>query len=93
MIMRRAPRSTVFRRGGYKLVYSDKPNDYTKRYEKRLHGSDYSFSLGFTVGSDGVLKNVQYDSPAFAAGLAIGSKIVAVNGEAYGDDSLKDALK
>jgi predicted metalloprotease with PDZ domain len=79
-------------RGGYKLVYNDTPNEFDKLYQKRRHFSGYLFSLGFTVDSDGTLKSVQYDSPAFAAGLAIGSKIVAVNGEAYGDESLSDAL-
>jgi predicted metalloprotease with PDZ domain len=80
-------------RGGYRLVYSDKPNAILKLNEKRRHTSNFEFSLGFSVGKDDTLSNVLYDSPAFTAGLTIGAKLVAVNGEAYDMQTLKDAIK
>jgi predicted metalloprotease with PDZ domain len=43
--------------------------------------------------SDGVLSAVQWGRPAFNAGLITGTTIVAVNGEAYDADKLKDAIK
>jgi predicted metalloprotease with PDZ domain len=33
-----------------------------------------------------------WDGPAFAAGLTVGSKLLAVNGEAYSTDALKQAV-
>lgn len=80
-------------RGGYKLVYTDKPNEYLKQIAKAAEGANFAFSLGFSVSTTGELKSVLYGSPAFAAGLSLGAKIVAVNGEAFGTQSLEDALK
>lgn len=34
-----------------------------------------------------------WEGPAFKAGLAVGQKIVAVNGLTYSDERLKDAVK
>jgi predicted metalloprotease with PDZ domain len=49
-----------------------------------------------TVSSDGAssgtLTAVEWDGPAFKAGLTAGTQIVAVNGEAYDADSLKEAV-
>jgi len=80
-------------RGGYRLVYTDKPSLFEKGLEKQRKNSDFSFSLGITVGEDGVLSDVFYDSPAFAAGLTEGDKIVAVNGDAYDNMGLMDAIQ
>jgi predicted metalloprotease with PDZ domain len=35
---------------------------------------------------------VQWDSPAFKAGLAANSQVIAVDGRAYSGDVLKDAI-
>ena len=40
----------------------------------------------------GVLAGVNWDSPAFKAGLTAGETIVAVNGETYDADKLKEAI-
>jgi predicted metalloprotease with PDZ domain len=38
------------------------------------------------------LTYVAWDSPAFKAGLSVGDQIMAVDGEAYDADGLKDAI-
>ena len=54
---------------------------------------DLTYSGGLTVGMDGKVGSVLWDSPAFNAGLTIGSEIVAVNGRKLDMDSLKQAIK
>jgi predicted metalloprotease with PDZ domain len=79
-------------RGGYRLVYTDKPSDITKSNEHNREIADLIFSLGVNVDHTGMLTEVQWDSAAFNAGLTIGSQIVAVNGIAYDADDLKQAV-
>ncbi|MBO9707886.1 MAG: M61 family metallopeptidase [Caulobacter sp.] len=80
-------------RGGYKLVYTDTPTEYFKALEGRGKVMNLSYSLGVTVGAAGALAAVNWDTPAFKAGLTAGETLVAVNGTAYSDDLLKDAIK
>ena len=80
-------------RGGYKLVYTDTPTEYFKSSETRAKNTNLSYSLGLTVGSDAVLTDVQWDGPAFKAGLTQGLTVVAVNGDTYDADKLKAAVK
>ena len=56
-------------------------------------GADYTYSLGLSIGGDGVIGDVRWDGPAFNAGLGSGTTVVAVNGQAYGKDVLDDAVK
>ena len=80
-------------RGGYRLVYTDTPTDYFKSAEARRKSTDLSFSIGMVIGKDGALTDVEWDGPAFKAGLTEGTQIVAVNGDAFNADDLKDAIK
>jgi predicted metalloprotease with PDZ domain len=81
-------------RGGYKLVFNDKPSAMTKSQEELRKSHDYTWSLGFVLGKDGTLANVLWNGPAFRAGLVRGSKIIAVNGIAYEESGdLTDAIK
>lgn len=80
-------------RGGYKLVYTETPTDYYKTAETKAKNVNLSYSLGLTVGAAGLLTGVQWDGPAFKAGLTQGQTVVAVNGETYDADKLKDAVK
>jgi len=77
---------------GYKLVWKENPNPYDKGqmdYAKRL---DLAYSLGVAVKDDGTVASVIWDSPAFNAGVVNGTQIVAVNGDAYSEDAMKDAI-
>ncbi|HET8897686.1 MAG TPA: M61 family peptidase [Rhodanobacteraceae bacterium] len=78
---------------GWKLVYTNEPSKALKAYEAARHVADFTYSLGFSVGSKGDLSDVRWDSPAFNAGLAPSMTIVAVNGHEFSGDALKDAVK
>ncbi len=80
-------------RGGYRLVYTDTPTDWFKANEKKREIVDLSYSLGLTVGKEAKVAGVQWDGPAFAAGVTVGSTIVAIDGRAYDEDDLKQAVK
>lgn len=78
---------------GWKLVYTDQPSAYQKSSETERKTSDYSASLGLSVGSkDGTIGDVRWNGPAFKAGLAPTSTLVAVNGHAFKPGDLKDAV-
>lgn len=80
-------------RGGWKLVYTDKPNAFTQAAEKLAKFADVSYSLGFTVAEDGKLLDVIVDSPAHQAGMGPDMKLVAVNGRKWTPEVLHAAVK
>ena len=80
-------------KGGWKLIYSDKPNSFISAYEKKGKFADLTDSIGVSIGKEGELDDVIHGSPAFAAGLGPGMKMIAVNGRKYLVDRLREALK
>ncbi|WP_150292159.1 M61 family metallopeptidase [Sphingobium estronivorans] len=82
-----------FTLGGYRLVYGDTPGAITKAAEGSGKFVDQSFGIGLIVKNDGEISNVVWDSAAFKAGLALGSRIVAINGDEYSGDLFKAAIK
>jgi predicted metalloprotease with PDZ domain len=78
--------------GGWKLVYTGEKNSTMDAREKQ-GGIDLSFSLGFIASRDGELRDVIPGSPAYAAGLAPGMKVIAVNGRKWSKDLIGAALK
>lgn len=80
-------------RGGWKLVYTDKPNLFSHAIEKLAKFADLTFSLGFTVNEDGKFDDVTVGSPAYQAGIGPGMKLVAVNGRKWSPSVLHEALK
>jgi predicted metalloprotease with PDZ domain len=80
-------------RGGWKLVYTDKPNLITKAAEGQFKFSDFSYSLGVSFGSDNKVVDVNAGSPAYQAGLGPGMKVLAVNGRQFSPDLLHAAIK
>jgi len=82
-----------FARGGYRLVYTDTPDEYFKSGEKARKVTDLMYSGGFVLGKEGEIVEVAWDSPAFNAGLTVGAKLIAVNGRALETDHLKAAIK
>jgi predicted metalloprotease with PDZ domain len=82
-------------RGGWKLAYSDQPNELLKAREKSRKYIDLTESIGLTIDDDekaGTLIDVLWQGPAFNAGLAPGMKLIAVNGDKYSPDVLRDAI-
>ncbi|HEX8554031.1 MAG TPA: peptidase M61 [Sphingomonas sp.] len=80
-----------FAMNGYKLVYSDTPTSYFTKSE-RARGTDLSYSLGLVANTTGEITAVIWDSPAFQAGIDIGTTIVGVDGQAFSGDKLKAAV-
>jgi len=80
-------------RAGWKLVFKDTPTDLIKAAEERNKFTDFTYSLGFSVKSDGGIVGVQWDGLGFNAGLAGATTLVAVNNKAYKPDVLKAAIK
>jgi predicted metalloprotease with PDZ domain len=78
--------------GGYRLVYTDQPTNWIKINEKQRKNTDLTYSGGFTVGNDGKVGSVLWDSAAFNAGLTNGAQILAVNGRSFDDDAIKAAI-
>ncbi len=80
------------KRGGYRLVYTDKESGYTKSNEHVRKLTNLLYSLGVIIDHTGAVSEVLWDGPAFNAGVTVGSQIVAVNGVAYDADDLKDEI-
>jgi predicted metalloprotease with PDZ domain len=88
-------------RAGWKLVYAEEPGEYSKASEKARKMIDLTASAGFVAGKgddsvqappDAVI-DVLWGGPAFDAGLVPGMRIVAVDGDRYSAEVLKDAIK
>jgi predicted metalloprotease with PDZ domain len=79
-------------RGGYRLTYDDHESGYLQSLERERRALVLSFSIGATIGPDGALSGVDWQGPAFKAGLTVGNQIVAVNGDAYNPENLKDII-
>ena len=75
---------------GWKVAYTDQPNEYMKFHEERL---DLLPSLGLRlVPQSGTVTDVMLDSPAGKAGIGPGMQILTVNGLRYSADALKSAV-
>ncbi len=80
-------------RGGYRLVYNDKPNEFQKLRDEQRKRVSFLYSLGIDVDDkDGTLLLVMWQSPAYQAKLIEGTQIVAVNGLAYSGLALREAV-
>jgi predicted metalloprotease with PDZ domain len=79
-------------RGGYRLVYSDTPNKVSREAEARSRGANLLYSIGLSVDMAGKITLVQWDGPAFKAGLTTASTITGVNGDAFNAERLRAAV-
>jgi predicted metalloprotease with PDZ domain len=79
--------------GGYRLTFGDEPTAFLKNAEKNGKFINLQYSLGINIGKAGKITAVTWDGPIFNAGIVVGSEILAVNGKAYTDDVIKDAIK
>ena len=77
--------------GGYRLAWSETPSAFIRDNDRRAKEANLMFSIGAAV-KGGKLTQVLWDGPAFNAGLTIGAEIIAVNGQAYDEDVLRDAI-
>lgn len=83
---------------GWKLVFSETPNEFEHINEVANQDINLQFSLGLFVhgpgGEDGDhILDVIHGSPAANAGLAPGMRLVAVNGRKWTPEILREAIK
>jgi predicted metalloprotease with PDZ domain len=83
--------------GGYKLVYKDQPNAAERTMAaaggRRGGGVECWYSIGLRVTKDGTISDVRWNGPADKAQLAPGDKILAVDGQIFSADRLREAIR
>jgi len=83
---------------GWQLAYTDQISVYQNAIEKvgqgelEVKGINAMFSIGLFLKDDGEIIDVLWNGPAFKAGLAPGTKLVAVNDRAFSASVLQDAI-
>ncbi|HEY3704901.1 MAG TPA: M61 family peptidase [Terracidiphilus sp.] len=84
-------------RGGYKLVYNDQPSTSEKMMAaaggRRGAGVDCWYSIGLRISADGAIADVRWNGPADKARLAPGQKIMAINGQIFSPELLREAIR
>jgi predicted metalloprotease with PDZ domain len=78
---------------GWRLVYTDQPNEYQKLRAKASKFLDESFSLGVWIKDDGTVSDIVIGSPAWEAGMGPGMKIVALNGRTWTPEVLAEEIQ
>ncbi len=81
-----------FAMNGYKLVYGPEQSNFLKQNEKTRKNVDLSYSVGLVIGEGAAVTASIWNSPAFKAGIDVGTTIQSVNDEAYSAEVLKAAI-
>jgi predicted metalloprotease with PDZ domain len=79
--------------GGWRLTYTDQPNEVIRTRNKREKQIDERYSIGLIIKEDGTIIDVLAGTPADSAKLAPGMKIIAVNSRTYSPEKLEEAIK
>ena len=83
--------------GGYKLVYKDKPSTSEITMEEAegpfSQGIDCWYSVGLKLTKDGVISDVLWNGPADKGQLAPGQRVIAVDGQIFSPDVMRDAIR
>jgi predicted metalloprotease with PDZ domain len=87
-----APPHDGLERGGWRVAYSDTPGEALRAIDAAAELDGFLFSLGLSLDKAGRVMEVFWDSPAFAAGIAPRSVVVAVDGRAYTAALLREAV-
>jgi hypothetical protein len=78
---------------GWRLTYTDQPNEVIKTRAKREKQTDERYSIGLLVKEDGTIIDVLAGTPADTANLAPGMKVVAVNSRTYNPERSEEAIE
>lgn len=81
-----------FERGGWRLVYTAERSAYQRSMETYSKTASFAYSIGLTFSDGNTVSTVQWDSPAFNAGITTGTQVIAVNGETYSADVMRRAI-
>ncbi len=79
--------------GGWKVVYTDVEPQALRSDRRGPGGVRAEYSVGLSLGGDGMVRDSMVGSPAYKAGITSGMKIVAVNGRQFSAEIFNDALK
>ncbi|HXR03905.1 MAG TPA: M61 family peptidase [Verrucomicrobiae bacterium] len=79
--------------GGWRLAYTNEEPALLKTREGQRKFVDLSYSIGLNLGTDGEIHDVVPGTPAEAAGIGSGMKLVAVDGRAWSAEILRAAVK
>jgi predicted metalloprotease with PDZ domain len=91
-----APTLDGLERGGYRLVFTDTQGTYQHDAQQIRHRTDLFYSLGFYLDDrdqPGAIQEVLWGSPAWKAGLAAGSRIIAVDRMSYSAELLTEEVR
>lgn len=77
---------------GYQLVFLDRPSNFHRQTDKESGLTDLTFSGGLSVSPDGRIEEVIWDSPAFQAGLTVGSEILAIDDKVFSSEAFLQAF-
>ncbi len=79
-------------RGGYRLVYDEAPTAEAKAMHSSW-GSDFRYSLGFALsGANNRIVSIQWNGPAYEAGIGAGWDLIAVGDRAASAEVLREAV-
>ena len=78
--------------GGWKLVFTDKPNTEIRIGDHARKSVDLSYSLGLLLKEDGTVMDANPNLASFKAGIAPGMKIFSVNGRTWSTEVLHQAI-
>jgi predicted metalloprotease with PDZ domain len=78
--------------GGYKLTFTDQPNEITQAQMAASGNTSEWWSIGIDVTGDGHIEDVLVGSAADKAKLGPGMQIVAVNDRQFTGSLLNDAI-
>lgn len=80
------------KRGGWRLAFSETQSEYSKSVEGAFKFTDFSHSLGLSLDKDAKFNRIQWNGPAFKAGLTVGMQLIAVNSVVYKAEDLRAAI-
>jgi predicted metalloprotease with PDZ domain len=86
------PPTDELARAGYKLVFNDQPNKFVGGRSAAQHEVFSWFDTGLRLSTKGNVIDVRQDSPAWAAGVAPGMQLIAVNDRGFDGDLWSDAI-
>src|SRR5262249_53885518 len=77
----------------WKVAFGPEPTAMARAAEESDKVVDARYSLGFLIEEDGTIPDVVPDSPAAAAGVPAGGRLVAVNARRYTRAAFREVMK
>ncbi len=87
------PPTDELARGGWRIAYTEKPNEFITAEQADQHGIVGWYAYGADMSGEGVVRDVRENSAAWRAGLAPGMRVLAVEGQQFSAGVLEYAVK